>query len=132
MDTFLTALAILAIIGLSLYGIDQKGKHVATAVRRKGDEEYFEQSAHYKKAWYSLVAADILFLVWIISSHVILGASLVVGILCFISTTVSTYSMGLQLKSPTAKLKEQYIAKVISTAFSLAAFIWMIARIFIS
>lgn len=134
MSTFLLIAMIFSSLCLALYGTDQKQKHISTTPKQKENEEYFdlEKSKHYKKSLYSLFASNILFLAWIIISHITLGASLVVGLLCYIANIASIYGMELQMKSLTAKKEKQKVAGIIVKLFLGAAIIWVMARIFIS
>lgn len=134
MYSLLTLILILAAISLSIYGINQKNLHVRTTPFQEDSKEYFDlsQSKHYKKALVSTILSGVFFLAWVIATHIIVGTSLAIGSLCFISILCSNYTVILELKSPTANVNKQLIAGSISTAFLLAAIVFLVVDIFVS
>lgn len=131
---YLVLILILAAISLSIYSINQKNLHVLTTPLQENNKEYFDlsQSKHYKKALVSTILSSVFFLAWVITTHMIVGTSLVIGSLCFISILCSNYTAILELKSPTANNNKQLIAGSISTAFLLAAVVFLVVDIFVS
>lgn len=119
------------LLGMALYALKQKEKHISSTPRMKEDTNYFDlnQSKHFKKSWYTALATTVIFVPCIVINFFMLGTDIFIGTLCIVSNLASTYALRLQMIAPEINHKKITISTLISNIAILSAIVYLIAKI---